>query len=86
MLFGAHELIRTPMNIFTPHIRMALACILFCTTFLACLLNAFALKHVNPSIVSIDIYLQPLIATAVALTFMKMKAGIFIFRVYSLLV
>ena len=37
------------------------------TTFLAYLLNTFALKSVNPSVVSIYIYLQPLLATLFAL-------------------
>lgn len=84
--FGAHELISTPMNSFTPHIWLALAYVLLCTTFLAYLLNAFALKLVNPSVVSIYIYLQPLIATSIALAFgkdeltlVKMIAGFLIF-------
>lgn len=37
------------------------------TTFLAYLLNTFALKSVNPSVVSIYIYLQPFLATVFAL-------------------
>ena len=65
--FGSYELISTPMNTFTLQTWMALAYVLLCTTFLAYLLNAFALKHVNPAVVSIYIYLQPLIATAIAL-------------------
>lgn len=84
--FGSHELISTPMNSFTPHIWLALAYVLLCTTFLAYLLNAFALKLVNPSVVSIYIYLQPLIATSIALAFgkdeltlVKMIAGFLIF-------
>lgn len=84
--FGTHELINTPMNSFTPHIWLALAYVLLCTTFLAYLLNAFALKLVNPSVVSIYIYLQPLIATSIALAFgkdeltlVKMIAGFLIF-------
>ena len=69
--FGYHELIVTPMNIFTLHTWMALAYVLVCTTFLTYLLNAFALKLVDASTVSIYIYLQPLIATAIALFFGK---------------
>lgn len=37
------------------------------TTFLAYLLNVFALRRLNPSVVSIYIYLQPLVAAMVAL-------------------
>ncbi len=84
--FGTHELINTPMNTFTLHTWMAIAYVLLCTTFLAYLLNAFALKLVNPSVVSTYIYLQPLIATAIALFFgkdelssVKVMAGLLIF-------
>lgn len=84
--FGAHELTSMPMNSFTPRIWLALAYVLICTTFLAYLLNAYALKLVSPSTVSIYIYLQPLIATAIALslgkdqlTAVKVGAGVLIF-------
>jgi drug/metabolite transporter (DMT)-like permease len=50
------------------------------------LLNAFALKTVNPSVVSVYIYLQPLVATLIALlwgkdtlTWEKVAAGALIF-------
>ncbi|MFQ5445606.1 MAG: DMT family transporter [Saprospiraceae bacterium] len=84
--FGTHELINTPMNAFTPRIWLAVAYVLICTTFFAYLFNAIALKLVSPSTVSIYIYLQPLIATAIALLFgkdeltiIKVAAGAFIF-------
>ena len=68
---GAHELTSTPMNTFTPRIWLAFAYVLICTTILAYLLSACALKLVSLSTVSIYIYLQPLIATAIALFFGK---------------
>ncbi len=84
--FGATELVNTPMNTFTPRIWIAVAYVLICTTFLAYLFNAYALKLVSPSTVSIYIYLQPLIATAIALIFgkddltaVKVAAGALIF-------
>jgi drug/metabolite transporter (DMT)-like permease len=84
--FGTHELISTPMNTFTLQTWMALAYVLLCTTFLAYLLNVFALKHVNPAVVSTYIYLQPLIAASIALFFgkddlsaIKLVAGSLIF-------
>jgi len=84
--FGAYELVNTPMITFTPRIWMAVAYVLICTTFLAYLFNAYALKLVSPSTVSIYIYLQPLIATAIALLFgkddltaVKVAAGALIF-------
>jgi drug/metabolite transporter (DMT)-like permease len=58
---------QTEWMTFTPGIWLAVAYVLICTTFLAYLFNAFALSVVNPSVVSIYIYLQPLLATLIAL-------------------
>ncbi|HFA48671.1 MAG TPA: DMT family transporter [Bacteroidetes bacterium] len=84
--FGFHELINTPMNDFTLHVWMAIAYVLVGTSFLAYLLNTSALKLVGPSTVSIYVYLQPAIATAIALmlgkdelTNVKIAAGLMIF-------
>ncbi len=67
-------------------VYFSVAYVLIGTTFLAYLLNAFALKLVNPSVVSIYIYLQPLFATTFALllakdllTPIKVVAGLLIF-------
>lgn len=64
----------------------AIVYVLVFTTFLAYLLNAYALAAVNPSIVSTYIYLQPLLATLIALGFgqdrldgVKIAAGVLIF-------
>lgn len=49
-------------------------CILFvviATTFLAYIFNTYALKALSPSVVSIYIYLQPFIATVIAVLFGK---------------
>ncbi|HSH66083.1 MAG TPA: DMT family transporter [Bacteroidia bacterium] len=49
-------------------------CILFvviATTFLAYILNTYSLKALSPSVVSIYIYLQPFIATVIAVIFGK---------------
>lgn len=45
--------------------------IILFTTILAYLLNVWALKFVNPMVVSYYIYLQPLFATTIALFFLK---------------
>lgn len=53
---------------------IAWCCILFvviATTFLAYILNTYALKELSPSVVSIYIYLQPFIATVIAVLFGK---------------
>lgn len=64
----------------------AVAYVLIFTTFLAYLLNSYALAIVAPSVVSIYIYLQPLLATCIALAFrqdrldaVKLAAGVLIF-------
>ncbi len=84
--FGFTEMVNTSFQSFTPDIWIALLFVLLFTTFFAYLLNAFALKLVSPSTVSIYIYLQPLIASAIALFFdkdvltpVKLTAGILIF-------
>ena len=47
----------------------ALIYVIVATTFLAYLLNIFALKRVNPTVVSVYIYLQPLMAGLCAFAF-----------------
>jgi drug/metabolite transporter (DMT)-like permease len=69
--FGASELTEVQWATFDFSIWSAIVYVLFFTTFLAYLFNAYALKTVNPSVVSIYIYLQPLLATTVALIFAK---------------
>ena len=69
--FGYNELTEVQWHTFDLSIWLAIAYVLICTTFLAYLFNAYALKTVNPSVVSIYIYLQPLLATLVALVFAK---------------
>lgn len=64
--FGAGELLATDWSIFPSNIWWAVAYVLLGTTFLAYLLNAFALSKVMPSTVSFYIYFQPLIATSIA--------------------
>ncbi|GIV44817.1 MAG: hypothetical protein KatS3mg035_1940 [Bacteroidia bacterium] len=56
------------------------------TTFFAYLLNTFGLHHMNPSVVSIYIYLQPLLAAFIAvilgkdaLDFTKVVSAVLIF-------
>jgi drug/metabolite transporter (DMT)-like permease len=69
--FGVGELTEVQWATFDLSIWSAIVYVLFFTTFLAYLFNAFALKTVNPSVVSIYIYLQPLLATTIALIFAK---------------
>ncbi|TVR81530.1 MAG: DMT family transporter [Chitinophagaceae bacterium] len=71
---------------FTTGIWLAVIYVVFATTFLAYLLNIFALSKVNPSIVGVYIYLQPVFASVIALSFgkdeldiLKILASILIF-------
>jgi drug/metabolite transporter (DMT)-like permease len=67
--FGWGQLQEVQWASFSPGLWISVAYVLVFTTFMAYLLNAYALAIVNPSIVSIYIYLQPLLATGIALVF-----------------
>lgn len=84
--FGGPGLLEVEWGSFPPGIWLAVLYVLVCTTFLAYLFNAYALSIVNASVVSIYIYLQPLLATLIALVFardhlttVKMLAALLIF-------
>ena len=71
---------------FSPSVWAAVAYVVVFVTFLAYLLNIFALRQVNPSTVSIYIYLQPLFASILStffgmenLTPVKLLSGLLIF-------
>ncbi len=61
---GAVDFIAADWDAFDLEIWLSFAFVLVFTTGFAYLLNAFALQKVNPSIVSIYIYQQPIIATS----------------------
>ena len=84
--FGLNELLEVNTQSFSKIIYLKVAFVVICTTFLAYLFNAFALKTLNPSIVSTYIYLQPVLASVVAiflksdsLDFIKILSALFIF-------
>ncbi len=84
--FGWPELMQTPWQTFTPRVWLAIAYVLVCTTVLAYLLNAWAMQSVSPALVGIYVYLQPLLATLIALltgkdvlAWPKVVAGMLIF-------
>ena len=84
--FGLNELLEVNTQSFSKIIYLKVAFVVICTTFLAYLLNAFALKTLNPSVVSTYIYLQPVLASVVAiflksdsLDFIKILSALFIF-------
>ncbi len=84
--FGWSELSVVEWSSFSQHVWLAVLYVLIFSTILTYLFNAYALKIVNPSVVSIYIYLQPLIAAVIALIFVKdeltwykIVAAVFIF-------
>lgn len=84
--FGYQDLNSINLDSFTNDIYLKILFVVVCTTFIAYLLNAFALKSLNPSIVSIYIYLQPVLASVIAILYnsdtidyVKIVSSIFIF-------
>ncbi len=84
--FGWNDLTSVEWSSIPLEIWVAIAFIIICVTVMTFLFNGFALGIVNPSIVSIYIYLQPLVAAIIALSLgkdelsqEKILAGILIF-------
>lgn len=84
--FGLPQLVQTPWQTFPLHVWLAIAYVLIGTTVLAYLLNAWAMQMVSPTLVGIYVYLQPLLATLIALlmgkdvlAWPKVVAGLLIF-------
>ena len=67
--FGVGDLLIAEWTNFDYSVWLSIAYIILGTTFLAYLLNLWALKLVSPSIVGYYIYLQPIFATIMAVLF-----------------
>ncbi len=67
--FGFFEFQQIDWSIIPTNGFIALGYIIVFTTFFAYLLNAWALKHASPNLVGYYIYLQPIIATIIAIIF-----------------
>lgn len=65
--FGFNEFTNIEWNAFTINAWIAFLFVVIGTTFFAYLFNIYALQSVNPSVVSIYIYSQPIVASLVAL-------------------
>lgn len=84
--FGIDEILKIDLTTFNEEIYLKIGFVVICTTFIAYMFNAFALKSLNPSVVSVYIYLQPLLASLIAialnsdsLSLVKIFSAIFIF-------
>ncbi len=67
--FGIQDFLDIQWIDFNSNNILAIAYIIIFTTFLTYLLNGWALKHVSPNIVGYYIYLQPILATIIAIYF-----------------
>lgn len=65
--FGFNKLSAVNWEIIPTTIYLEIAFVVVCTTFIAYLMNATALKQLSPTTVSIYIYLQPILATVFAI-------------------
>jgi drug/metabolite transporter (DMT)-like permease len=84
--FGFNQFSAIEWGSFTSNTWLAFGFVVIATTFFAYLFNIYALKTVNPSVVSIYIYSQPVVATMVALfigqdelNLLKMVSALMIF-------
>lgn len=80
--FGMPDLLDVSWNDLSSNTLFAMAFVVVATTFLAYLLNTYALKTLSSSVVSMYIYLQPFLATVIAiilgkdeLTIIKVVSG-----------
>lgn len=69
--FGGGELLETNFSALTDVAWISLLYVVIMTTFFAYLFNSWALKRVSPTIVSIYIYSQPLLAAIIAVAMGK---------------
>lgn len=68
---GYNEVKSIKWNEFTPMVWYSIAFVIFFTTFLAYLLNIFALKNTSPALVGIYIYSQPIFAAIISIAMKK---------------
>jgi drug/metabolite transporter (DMT)-like permease len=64
--FGWHELQVVEWHSFPPQVWLVLIFVTVGSTFITYVLNAYALRHASPSLVGTYIYLQPVLATLIA--------------------
>ena len=65
---GYRQLTEVQWELFTPTAYAMLFFVIFFTTFLAYLLNIYALKELSPAVVSAYIYLQPVLTAIIAIS------------------
>lgn len=74
--FGRNELLTVNWNIMPTSVWLSIIYVIIGATFIVYLLNVWALKFVNSSVVGIYIYLQPMISTLIAVSFRGDELGV----------
>ncbi|MNZ86598.1 putative DMT superfamily transporter inner membrane protein [compost metagenome] len=69
--FGITDILKVDWLHIPYSIWIAIIFVIVCTTFLTYLLNGWALKYVNSSVVGAYIYLQPVLASIIAIALGK---------------
>jgi drug/metabolite transporter (DMT)-like permease len=63
---GGLALLHTDFQAFTPNVTAKVVYVLFSTSFLVYLLNSYAVKKAGPTLAGLYIYLQPVMASIIA--------------------
>jgi len=63
---GGWALLHTDFQAFTPNVTAKVVYVLFFTSFLVYLLNSYAVKKAGPTLAGLYIYLQPVMASIIA--------------------
>jgi drug/metabolite transporter (DMT)-like permease len=71
--FGISQFSHIDWLAFTPKVWLGVGFIVICVTFLAYLLNVLALRDLHSTVVGAYIYLQPIIASIISISFGKDK-------------
>ncbi|RDV16270.1 EamA/RhaT family transporter [Pontibacter diazotrophicus] len=85
--FGWHQLLTPDYGSFPTSIWLAIVFMVLAVTILAYLLNTWALRYANPSLVGAYIYLQPVLAILIATGFGKdeftLQKGLYALLIFS---
>jgi drug/metabolite transporter (DMT)-like permease len=85
--FGFFQLLAPDYSSFPTHIWVSIVFMVLAVTIVAYLLNTWALRYANPSLVGAYIYLQPVLAIAVAIGFGKdvftIEKGIYALLIFA---
>jgi drug/metabolite transporter (DMT)-like permease len=73
--FGYHEVTEVAWKTLSLNLWLCILFVVVAVTFVAYLMNVFALRHLSPSVVSIYIYFQPVFATLISMALGEARPG-----------